>query len=397
MDATVKLQEHQEEALERLFSGAILLGDTGSGKTYTSLFFYKNNYISRKLYVITTAKKRDNKDFEEEANNSGIDELTVDSWQNISKYKDVSHAFFIFDEQRVSGYGKWSKTFIHIAKNNDWILLTATPGDVWKDYIPVFIANGFYKNKTDFTKQHIEYNPYVNFPQIRKYHNIPKLIRNRDRILVKMPAKRHTNRHRIFVPLKNVDIESYNSILKDRWNEKENRPIRNASELLVEVRKEINANQERIDCAKFIISAYNKIIVFYNFDYELQILKDICKDLDYPYFQWNGHTHEEIPDTGDWVYLVQYISGSEAWNCIETDTILFYSLNYSYRTIRQAEGRIDRLNTEFTDLYYYYLYAPKTVDDSIIKAIKNKRNFNIKTWGDKYGNNTGKILPETIN
>lgn len=379
MASKIQLYPEQEAALEKLFSGAILLGDTGSGKSYTALAFYKKRYYSKPIYIITTARKRDEKDWEHEATNLGISDITVDSWNNIAKYKDVSHAFFIFDEQRVVGYGKWTKSFISISKHNHWILLTATPGDRWIDYMPVFIANGFYKHKTDFVHQHVEYNPFVSFPQIKKYHNTGRLISLRNKITVPLDDSRHTTQHQHNVPV-NCDLDLYNVIFKDRWNIFEDKPIANVSELMVCLRKIVNSSQDRIDCAKFLISAFDKVIVFYNYDYELYILRGICDELEYEHYEWNGHNHEEIPDTGDWVYLVQYNSGAEAWNCIETDTIIFYSLNYSYKMTKQARGRIDRINTKYKDLHYYYLYSERTVDASILKAIRKKKDFNLKAW-----------------
>lgn len=384
MESKIELYPEQEEALDKLFSGAILLGDTGSGKTYTSLAYYKKYWSAKDLYVITTARKRDDQDWEEESSNLGIKNIHVDSWNNIHKYKHVHQAFFIFDEQRVVGYGKWSKTFIAISKTNHWILLTATPGDRWIDYMPIFVANGYYRNKTDFVKQHVEYNPYVNFPQIKKYHNTGKLIKLRNHLTVPMVVRRHTTQHEHYIQVQS-DLSLYKDIEKTRWNPYEDAPIANISEYMSVLRQTINKSQDRIDCAKFIISAFDKIIVFYNYNYELDILKSICEDLGYPYYQWNGHIHEEIPGTGDWVYLVQYNAGSEAWNCIETDTILFYSLNYSYKIIKQARGRIDRINTKYKDLHYYYLYSKCTLDESILKSVSSKKDFNIRAWSKKEG------------
>lgn len=397
MDSKIKLFPEQEEALGKLFPGAILLGDTGSGKTYTSLFYYLRNFRHLKLYVITTARKRNDKDWQHEALSIGITDIIVDSWNNIHKYEHVQQAFFIFDEQRVVGYGKWSKTFIKIAKqqSNKWILLTATPGDVWLDYLPVFIANGFYKNKRQFVEEHVEYNPYVNFPQVRRYHNEGKLTYLRNKLLIPMKKNSRTVKNRIYVKT-NKDEALYKTIHKSRWNVFDNKPIQNASELLVSLRKTVNGATDRIDAAKLIISTHEKVIVFYNYNYELEILRNLCEELNTPYAEWNGKVHEEIPDTGEWIYLVQYTAGSEAWNCVETDTIVFYSLNYSYKVTKQAEGRIDRLNTTFTDLYYYYLYTPDTIDDRILQSVKSKKTFNIRAWAMKEGYNARERLPKEI-
>lgn len=384
MESSITLRPEQEAALEKLHSGALLLGGTGSGKTYTSLSFYKRQYLYLDLYIITTARKRDDGDWQREGNDVGVQKMVVDSWNNIAKYEHVKHAFFIFDEQRAVGYGKWGKAFIKIGRKNKWIMLSATPGDNWIDFMPYFVANGFYKHKTDFVKQHVEYNPYVNFPQIKKYHNVDKLRYYRNKSVVSMDVKRHTKQHHHYISL-DIDLTEYEFIFKNRFNIEEDRPIRNVSELTSELRKTINKAQPRIDCAKFIMSTVPKLIVFYNFDYELDILRDICAEFNLTYSEWNGHNHQPIPDTDEWIYLVQYTAGSEAWNCIETDTILFYSLNYSYKIMKQASGRIDRLNTKFIDLHYYHIHANKTIDDAILKTLKKKKKFNQSTWAKKEG------------
>lgn len=378
-----KLYEHQEKALLNLRSGSILCGGVGSGKTLTALSFYLKVYNHLDLYVITTAKKRDSTDWQNDMD--ALDTYgIVDSWNNIENYINIQNAFFIFDEQRVVGYGKWAKTFIKLAKNNNWILLSATPGDTWIDYIPVFIANGFYKNKTDFIDQHVEYDMYKSYPRIKAYHNEGKLIKNRDLILVHMPVARHTNRNKVTV-YSEYDLEAYDIIMKHRWNIFEDKPIENASKLLQCIRRVVGTSQDRILNAKIIMDVTDKLIVFYNYNYELDILIKIAIELGKEYRQWNGHRHDELPNTEEWLYFVQYTSGSEGWNCITTNTIMFYSLNYSYRNMEQAEGRIDRINTPFTNLSYYILMSNSKIEKDIYQTIERKQKFNIIAWARKSG------------
>lgn len=373
------LYPHQQGALKRIKSGSILNGGVGSGKTLTSLIFYKQHFSNKKLYVITTAKKRDTGDWEEDADKAGVTIEKVDSWNNIKNYIWLENAFFIFDEQRVVGYSTWGKSFIKICKSNKWILLTATPGDTWMEYMTVFIANGFYKNKTDFIDQHVEFDQWVKYPKIKKYHNVGKLMSYRRQVLIPMHFERSTTRYRKFIT-SDYDKDLYNKILRERWNVFEDKPIENASEMLQCLRKIVANDEDRIFNAKFMMDIHDKLIIFYNYNYERDTLINIANDLGKEYWEWNGHVHEEVPNTDKWLYIVQYTAGAEGWNCITTDTILFYSMNYSFKITEQAEGRIDRLNTTYKDLDYYFLISKSSIEQDILKAVKTKKKFNESAW-----------------
>ena len=379
-----KLRPHQEKALTKLRVGSILNGGVGSGKTLTSLSFFKKHFSNLDLYVITTAKNRDTGDWHEEASMVGVTIKEVDSWNNITKYLGIENAFFIFDEQRAIGYSTWGKAFIKISKNNKWIMLTATPGDVWMDYLTVFIANGFYKNKTDFVNQHVEFDPWVKYPKVKKYHNEGILMRNRRQILVPMDYQRTTVRHRQLI-YSSYDEEQYDTVMKKRWNIFEDQPIQNASELLQTIRRVVAVDPDRQFNAKVLMDAHDRLIIFYNYNYERDILIQIANELGKDYYEWNGHAHEDIPDAKQWLYFVQYTAGAEGWNCISTNVMLFYSPNYSYRYMEQSEGRIDRLNTPYENLEYYFLTSKSQIDKDVLNTINKKKNFNIKAWTDRSG------------
>jgi hypothetical protein len=398
----IDLFGYQLETLDKLKSGSILCGGVGSGKSLTSLAYYLvkecQGYINpengsiwhemknpKDLFIITTARKRDTREWENECDKfplcrdrrgsiSGV-QVTIDSWNNIGKYVDVTNAFFIFDEQRLVGSGAWVKSFIKIAKANRWILLTATPGDTWLDYAPVFVANGFYKNRTDFVRQHVIFNSFVNYPMIDRYVDTLKLINFRKQIIVYMDYKKKTVMHHLTLSA-SYDQVLYDTVTKKRWNVYEDKPIANISELCFVLRKITNSDPSRIDAIAELLEKKKKIIVFYNFNYELEMLRQLGNDLKIVTTEWNGHKHEAIPKEESWMYLVQYTSGAEGWNCIETDTILFYSQNYSYKTMLQAAGRIDRLNSPFIDLYYYHILSDSRMDVAIASALDNKKNFN---------------------
>ncbi len=374
------LYDYQQEAIEKLRPGNVLVGGVGSGKTITSLFYYQTYFSSKTLYVITTAKKRDSGDWAVEASNAGTTIAKVDSWNNINKYRYISNAFFIFDEQKVGGYGAWSKAFIRIAKQNYWILLSATPGDVWIDYVSIFVANGFYRNKTDFINQHVEFDRFAKYPKIKKYHDIAKLQRYRDSVVVTMQFERKTIRRRFF-EYTDYDRSTYLTVVRDRWDPYLNEPIQNASKLTQLARKVVATSSSRVSAAKSIFSKHDKVICFYNYDYELDIIEGICKSIGKPYKQWNGHKHENIPNTDTWCYICHY-AAAEAWNCTDTNVVLFYSPNYSYKIQEQAEGRIDRSNTTYTDLLYFYLVSKSSIDTAVLSSIRRKKKFNEEVWAN---------------
>jgi len=390
MSKKVSLFTHQELAVNHLKTGSILCGGVGSGKTLTSVFYYKKEEFPKDLYVITTAQKRDTLDWERECAQFAISrdrtaslegvQLTVDSWNNIKKYTEVKDAFFIFDEQRVIGSGSWVKSFYKITKQNNWILLSATPGDTWIDYIPVFVANGFYKNRTEFIRSHVVFNSFTKFPKIDHYIEEARLVRLRNQITITMEYIKPTVQ-KLDTLFSDYDKDKFDLVFRKRWNPFTNRPIKEVSEFFFTMRKLVNSDPSRINIIRELLLRHKRIIVFYNFNYELNLLRELKNEV--PLAEYNGHKHEPLPTDYSWLYLVQYLSGSEGWNCIETNTVAFYSLNYSYRIMTQAAGRIDRLNTPFATLYYFYIRSAAPIDNWIMRALKNKKNFNESTFDFK--------------
>lgn len=393
----VKLESYQLDALNRMHNGCILNGGTGSGKSITALAYYfirqggsidpwkfpKKGQL-KDLYIITTAFKRDTGEWDDELIHYAFsvganpklfgNKIRIDSWNNISKYVGVKDAFFIFDEQRAVNYGTWSKSLITIARNNEWIMLSATPGDNYLDYMPVFIANGFYRNKTEFIMHHVCYSRYSKY-KIERYYDIPRLERLKAKVLVQMEAPKHVEKVVENIIL-DYDIAKYRDLLRNRFNYEKNQPIENVAELCSELRKVANKNGEKFESLDIILSKHPKIILFYNFDYELEELRWYLTQIDYPFSERNGHKHEALLDGDKWVYLVQYNAGAEAWNCISTNAMVFWSLNYSYKMMTQAAGRIDRMNTPYDVLYYYYIYSRAPIDMAINKALREKKKFN---------------------
>ena len=404
---TVTYRPEQMQAVRQLQNGSILAGGVGSGKTLTSLAWYltsvcnaasfkKGGSLAKKkvkvtptLYVITTAKKRDSLEWEEEAARLGLStdpecsftgsSIVVDSWNNIGKYSDREHSVFFFDEQRASGSGRWVKEFLKITKKNTWLLLSATPGDVWMDYLPVFMAHGFFRTRTEFMEDHVIFDRFAKYPKVKRYIGEAKLQRLRRSILVEMPVERHTTRERETVYC-DYDRDLYKWVVKNRMDPWTEEPLRDAGGVCRILRKVVSDNDWRSAEAKRILSSNERVIVFYNYNYELDRILAVAESLGVPTAQWNGHRHDAIPGGDRWIYICQYTSAAEGWNCTSTDTVLFWSLNYSWRVTEQCEGRIDRLNTPYSRLKYYFLESHSSIDEAVRRSLSSKKVFNERAF-----------------
>lgn len=393
------LYDYQLDAVRRMHNGCILCGSVGSGKSRTALFYYfkenggwidKGEYIPMKtpqdLIIITTAKKRDSKEWlgelanyllypDKDGRTNFENTVIVDSWNNIGKYKDIRDAFFVLDEQRLVSYGAWTKSFLKIAKANNWILLSATPGDSYVEYLPVFLANGFFKNKSEFNREHVVFSRYTKYPKIEKYTNTTRLDRLRNRLLITMDYHHDIQKHDINIPCE-YDKVKYREVMRNRWNPYKEEPIQDAGGMCHVLRRVVNEDPSRQVALLEILENYKRAIIFYNYNYERDILLNLAYEEGTEVAEWTGHAHQPIPEGDQWVYICQYNSASEGWNCIRTNCVIFYSQNYSYKIMTQAAGRIDRLNTRYDELFYYHLKSTASIDLAISKALKEKRNFN---------------------
>lgn len=392
----MELKPHQLEALSKLKNGSVLAGGVGVGKTFTALSYYVLNVCQgslnrdsemltpKDLIVITTAKKRQSLDWEGDALPLGLfrdpevsyghREFIVDSWNNMHKYVDREDAFFIFDEQRLVGSGTWVKTFLKIAAKNQWILLSATPADTWIDYVPLFLAHGFYRNRTEFIEEHVIWTFHGRYRKIRGYYGRRRLEALRDSILVDMPYERHTTRHLLAEEV-DYDVETFNLVWKRRWNVYTDEPLIDVAEMHRVGRQIVNSDPSRLDKIEELVRKHPRLVIFYTFDYELELLRTLHTRLDIPVAEWNGHRHEDLPETERWLYLVQYTAGNEGWNCTTTNAMVFFSLTYSHKQFEQAQGRLDRMNTPYSDLYYYILISRAKIDNIIWRALLAKKNF----------------------
>lgn len=379
--ALKKLRPAQRDAVDRMHDGCVLLGRTGSGKTMTALGYWLKVHAQQDLYVVTTPAKRDAMEWEGDSAKLGqyLPPERVVSWNKIKDFEYLESAFVVFDEQRVSGSGKWVKSFLKIAKSNDWILLSATPGDVWIDWLPLFIANGFYRTRTQFTDRHVIWDPHTRYPRIKRYIEEDRLERCQEAICVYLASPNPISRM-VHDELVSYDSRKYAEVTRKRWNPFEVRPMMDAGELCRVQRRIVLENVCREEALERLLKGHPRALVFYSYNYELEAIKAVCERLGRSYGQRNGHRHDPVPVSKEpWVYIVQYQS-ADAWNCISTNIAILYSLPYSWRQQEQAMGRIDRMNTPFDELHYYRLMTDSTIDNAILACLDRKETFNERVY-----------------
>lgn len=387
------------DAVNRMHNGCILVGSVGSGKSRTGLFYYfkecggwideygyKPMTNPKDLIIITTAKKRDSLEWlgelthyllypDENGKTKFGNTIIVDSWNNIGKYENLKDAFFLLDEQRLVSYGSWTKTFLKIAKYNDWIMLSATPADTYSDYLPVFLANGYFRTKTEFNHEHVVFSRFTKYPKIDRYINTTRLDRLVQRTLVTMDYTHKINKHNEDV-FCSYDVRLYHDTIKNRWNYFENEPLKDAGGLCYALRRIVNSHESRQVKLLEILENHPRAIIFYSYNYERDILLSLAYGEDVEVAEWTGHKHEPVPQSEKWVYICQYTSACEGWECTRTNCTIFFSQTYSYKVLTQAAGRVDRLNTPYDDLYYYHLRSRSGIDLAITRALNSKKKFN---------------------
>ena len=191
--------------------------------------------------------------------------------------------------------------------------------------------------------------------------------------------ERHTTRVRKTIYC-DYDHDLYKWVVKNRMDPWTNEPLRDAGGVCRILRKVVSDNDWRSDETLRLLASHERVIVFYNYDYELERILAVADRDGRPSAQWNGHRHDPVPRGERWIYICQYTSAAEGWNCTDTDTVLFWSLNYSWRVMEQCEGRIDRLNTPYSRLRYYFLESKSSIDEAIRRSLSLKKVFNERAF-----------------
>lgn len=137
-------------------------------------------------------------------------------------------------------------------------------------------------------------------------------------------------------------------------------------------------NEERYSMIKELLESTNdRMVIFYNFNAELEQLKVICEELDKPISQVNGSVKDldNFENIDNTVLLVQYQAGAMGLNLQKANKIIYFSLTESSDLFEQSKKRIHRIGTT-QPCFYYILMCENSVEEDIYKSLLLKQDYN---------------------
>lgn len=385
----INLYSYQEEYFKHVKPNYIYDMDTGTGKTIMGLHHHQTYFKDKPLLIVAPASKINEggwqRTIDEHYPNIEYDTCTYNMLgKKWSQYKDW---FVIFDEchRLKNSCGVWGKAGYNLTKiSAGFILLSATAiPNGWEDSINYFKMFGLAKNKTQFIRNEAITTMDYGYMEILGWKNENKLKNMWKSISRHLSKDEATD----LPPLvfENVYFKAsatYKTIKKDRiYND-----VLYDNQMKLRHGLRLNTNlKNKIEYIKdFVDSTNDNIIIFYNYDEELKLLKE---NIDKKTYLCNGSI-KDYPKKSEWdsikntVTLANYKSGSEAVEFTYANIIVYFSPTESYTEYYQSYGRCYR-NGQTKKVTAYKFITDNTIEADIYKALDSKQDFNINLWLEK--------------
>ena len=267
------------------------------------------------------------------------------------------------------------------------ILLSGTPvGGKYENLWSQCRLLGWYISKTEFWNRYIktrliDVNGF-SLPIVVGYTNIRDLkdnLREHGAVFLKSSEV-------LDLP-EQVDIKQYVEATKDYKAFKKNSIIEIEDDTLVgdNILKKMlyerqlcgEYNENKLNALKEIMeSTNNRLIIFYNFTKEKDLIVDICKKLNKSYSIINGEIKDltAYETNEDSITIVQYQAGAMGLNLQKANKIIYFTLPLSSELFEQSKKRIHRIGQVDT-CFYYYLLAKGTIEESIYKTLLMRKDY----------------------
>ncbi|WP_368076685.1 SNF2-related protein [Clostridium tyrobutyricum] len=141
-------------------------------------------------------------------------------------------------------------------------------------------------------------------------------------------------------------------------------------------------NKNKVNQLKDILeSTEDRIIIFYNFNKELEIIKKLCEKLDKPISIINGAVKDldNFNQYNNSITLVQYQAGAMGHNLQKSNKIIYFSLPLQSELFEQSKKRIHRIGQEKT-CFYWYLITQNSIEEQIYQTLKERRDYTNKLF-----------------
>ena len=141
-------------------------------------------------------------------------------------------------------------------------------------------------------------------------------------------------------------------------------------------------NQNKMAALRDLLESTNdRIIIFYNFTKEYELIKNLCETLDKPVSVVNGSKKDlkNYNNHSDSVTLIQYQAGAHGLNLQKANKILYFTLPLSSEMFEQSKKRIHRIGQNKT-CFYYYLIVEKSIEEKIWRTLKMRRDYTNKLF-----------------
>lgn len=136
-------------------------------------------------------------------------------------------------------------------------------------------------------------------------------------------------------------------------------------------------NKERLaDFKDLLQSTEDRLIVFYNFNDELNTLQNIVFEMERPFSVVNGETKDltAYEEHGDSITFVQYQAGAMGLNLQKANKIIYFSLTDRSELFEQSKKRIHRIGQE-KPCFYYLMICPGTVEEDILHTLELRKDY----------------------
>lgn len=389
------LYEYQKKVIDKADSSWLFALGTGTGKTILSIHHYLKHYNGESLLIIAPAQKVLEGGWDREvqrvANFYNIQiQYDVMSYGVLAKKWNLYKGWFvIFDEchyvkNPTSQRGKAALNLTRISTN--FSLLSATPSsNGWADTINYMLMFNFYRNKTQFIKEHaIHETKFFGQKQIKviaDWKDQDKLKMLYQSISTKLSKDDCLD----LPPLIFEDVyfkvsKEYEIIRKKRVLETENGPIAYDTVMKLQHGLRFYANQkDKLSYTEMLAESTNEnIVIFYYYQQEKDdLVKVLAKNK--KIYEVSGKVNH-LPSRDQWdelkntVTLVQYQAGAAGIELQYCNLVIFYTPTFSFQDYDQALGRAYR-NGQTKKVTVYRYITKKSVEEHVYRSLAEKKDF----------------------